>query len=686
MTFYSLNAQSTATNDSYGESAKVVVKGHAKKDKILLRWAVDNKLAWKYGLKYGYIIERTTLLRNGTPLSPPERIIISGDTIKPKPINEWETFVNDNDMAAVAAQAIYGETFEVGEEDTQNALMKVVLESEELDRRFGFSLYAIDQDFDVAVHAGFGYVDLDVKKNEKYVYNIRSAVPEDKLKIEPSGIFISPFDEEELPAPVDFFGYYYKDAFVLVWEYNALLSFYTSYNLEKSKDGVNFEKVNEVPITKLADTPSSGISFTDSITEYNKSYWYRIVGVSNFNEMGPPSKAVQLTAIKVLQSEPLFTSTDIISDNEVLLNWEFPEEEQWKLSKYELLRADKAIGPYKTVVDSIGPSTQSYKYSPLSDINYFKLKAFGRHQDFQLSPPAMVQPVDSVPPVKPLGVEGKIDTLGRVTLKWTKNEEMDLNGYNIYRANRSNQEFTKLNKDYLKNEIFSDSIDMNSFNQSVFYKITALDFRYNESVPSDILELKRPDRIPPTSPVFESYKIVEGVPILSWTNSSSEDVIGIAVYRREILTNGLNEWEKVYSRESDTISVFEDNTVKKGIQYNYTIIALDKNGLESKPSPQISLIIPRELQEEKIKGIYANVDRENKFIELTWRNSAENLIEIQLFRKTMGNTFMHYKKLPPDAKRFIDTNLTLNSTYGYALKGISADGSITKWVDIEVVY
>ncbi len=664
---------------------KIVVKALAKADAILLRWAVTDKYAWKYSNEYGFIVERTTVLRDGKPLSSPERVILSGDTIKPKPASEWESFVQQNDMAAVAAQAIYGESFQVNNNE-DNPLLQVFYESEELDRRFGFSLFAIDQDFEVAQFAGLGFVDTTVKENEKYLYKVKSAIPKDRMEIEPSGLFISTKDREELPKPFDFFGYYYQNAFVLVWEYDQLLPYYTSYNLERSENGNDYKKVNEVPITKLADSPYTGVSYTDSIPEYGKKYWYRIVGINYFNEKSPPSDPAELIAFKEIRTEPLFTSSNILSENEVELQWTFAEEEQWKLRKFELLRAETAIGPYKTVVDSIAPNQKSINYSPLSDINYFKLKAFGKNQDFKESPPTMVQPIDSIPPEKPQGLEGIVDTLGIVTLKWAKNTELDLKGYNIVRAYRKDQEFTKLNKQNLIKENYIDSIDMTSFDKAVYYQIIAEDNRYNESVPSDTLVLVKPDRIPPTSPVFKTYEIKDEGVDFSWINSSSDDWASTILYRQDATDSIPDRWQKIYEATTNSITNYSDTKVNPGRKYSYTLITVDQSGLESEPTPPLIINMPGKLLKPGIKGIYATVDREQKFIQLTWRFNDENGVELQLYRKSNEASFTLYQRLDPNNKRWIDQKLIPNTTYTYAFKAIFKDGSVSEWKEIEVKY
>ena len=676
----SLHAQ-----DSIQQAPTVVVKARAKTDKILLRWGVNNKFAWKYGNQYGYIIERTTVLRDGKPLTNPVKITLTDGAIKPKPFQEWESFVNTNDMAAVAAQAIYGEDFEMNNDAADNKLVKVIQQSEELDRRFGFSLFAIDQDFEVAQFAGLGYVDTNVKPNEKYLYKIKSAVPNEILEIKDSGVFISPSEEEELPTPKDFVGYYYKQSFVLVWEYDAMLTYYTSYNLEKSEDGKTYKKVNNTPITKLADTKASNISFTDSIPEFNKKYWYRLTGISVFNEKSKPSEVVELYAYLGIKSAPFFQENVITSDKEVALAWTYPQEEESELKQFDLLRSEKVLGPYATVKEGLSPNSRSYKYNQLERINFFKLKAVGNNGETILSSPNMVQPIDSMPPAKPQLLTGVIDTLGVVKLSWKANEELDLRGYKIFRANRPNQEFTMLNKYSEKFTNFTDTVNIRTFNKNIYYKIMALDKRYNESEYSDILILKRPDKIPPTSPVFESYEQRNDSIFLKWIKSSSDDVANEMVYRKRV-GESTNLWEKVYETKTDTASYFIDTKIEPGIKYLYTMVALDKSGLESPPSPPLSIDVIKSLVKPAVKNLYASVDRENKLINLFWNYKESNVREFLIYKKKKDETYSLFRTANSNEKQLIDDELNPNSTYYYGIKAVFNDGSVSAWIEIEVKY
>ena len=81
-------------------------------DSITLRWAPKDLDAWIKGNRFGYTIERYTLIREKEVLSKPEKKIITSSLMMPRPLNEWEALVTRNKYAAIAAQALYGVTMQ----------------------------------------------------------------------------------------------------------------------------------------------------------------------------------------------------------------------------------------------------------------------------------------------------------------------------------------------------------------------------------------------------------------------------------------------------------------------------------------------------------------------------------------------------------------------------------------------
>lgn len=673
-----LQAQQKQASDSI----RIVVKSTIKDNAVLLRWAVTDKMAWKYGNTHGYILERVTVSRDGIVLERPQTEVLGGGPIKPKPMEAWRNVVETNDMAAVAAQAIYGKSFEVEESDSK--LMQIVYESEDLNKRFGFALFAIDQSFEAALYSGLGYIDKTIRPNEKYLYRVKPATPASLMPIASSGVFLYSTKEQPLPKPRGMQGFYYKNAFVLIWEYDGMQEVYTIYDLERSEDGTNYTKINKYPLTKLADTNKSGISYTDSVPEFNKKYWYRVKGRTTFDQIGPSSKTVELIGFEELVSVPQFVESQLINNKTVRLGWKIAENEAWKVKKFQLLRSNRVLGPYKVVIDSLSPKRRNIQYNNLEPINYFKLAAFGQVNEERLSSPTMVQPVDSVPPKKPIGLTGTIDTLGVVRLQWEANEELDLMGYKIFRAETKNQEFTMLNKNAIEVAHYKDSVAVKTLTEKVYYRIAALDYRYNQSVYSDTLVLKRPDKIPPLAPVFTDYKIHPHGVEMTWAKSSSTDVRVERLYRKADASNA--PWELIFETENREMNRFVDEKIEHHTAYSYTMVAVDQTNLESKPSPPLTIQTLKQLVKPGVKSLYATTDKENRFIQLNWRTNTPNILEIEVFKKKDEEKFGLFRTVDATAKQLIDNNIAPNNTYFYAFKIRYKDGTIGKWEEIKVVY
>ncbi|MDX1364877.1 MAG: hypothetical protein R3243_11745, partial [Arenibacter latericius] len=184
------------------EKSSVQVIARSLPEKILLRWAVDQPLEWKKANEYGFLIEKSTISRDGEAVVPIEREQLVSIPLKPRPLEEWETLATSDQSAAVLTQALYGDSFIT--ESPKNAMGKIYAVNDELEQRFTFALLAAEQNFEAAKLAGWAFEDTNVKPSEKYVYKITVATPIDNstYDIGEGSVFASPDLYEELPKPI----------------------------------------------------------------------------------------------------------------------------------------------------------------------------------------------------------------------------------------------------------------------------------------------------------------------------------------------------------------------------------------------------------------------------------------------------------------------------------------------------
>jgi len=88
---------------------------------------------------------------------------------------------------------------------------------------------------------------------------------------------------------------------------------------------------------------------------------------------------------------------------------------------------------------------------------------------------------DTAAPLAPQGFHGYVKTEGLVVLKWARNSEPDLAGYNVYQL----RPLTKVNTAPVAANAFSMPVP----SEDAIFKLTAVDFSGNESAPTPVLRV-----------------------------------------------------------------------------------------------------------------------------------------------------------------------------------------------------
>ncbi|MFH6990574.1 fibronectin type III [Flavobacterium collinsii] len=651
---------------SQSKQTTVMVNARAQKDQILIRWAVNSSSEWQKANKKGFIITRTTLLRDGDIVSKPEKTVLTPKPLIPEPLESWLDLVQKDNNAAIIAQSIYGESFEVTGAK-EGDLSRIVNMADELDQRYTFALYAADMSFESAVKAGWGYIDTNVKKNEVYAYQVSVF---ESPKIKESSYMIGLRDYTTLPAPTDFIAIPDDKKILLSWDYETFKRIYTSFMVEKSTDGINFSPIASTPLVNLNDKeehPSKTMYYVDTLSVNDKKYHYRLYGITSFGEKGEITKPIITSGITAVVTSARLSDYNILNSNEVILEWEYPAASESFIQGYEINLADNDKGPYKVVTKIISPSERKLTYKEsLFPSNYFTISVVGKNNKRLTSQSMLVQPVDSIPPAKPSGLEGVIDSLGTVQLKWKPNLEKDLRGYRIFKANNADEEFVDIyHKSYVGN-VYKDSVSLKMTNSKVYYRIAAEDMRFNVSEPSDVLVLDKLDKIPPAAPIFKDYDNKEGKVHLKWIRSYSEDVVGYSLRRRE---KGQEQWLEI-KQINDTIQEFTDEKVENKKTYQYAILAKDKSNLWSSLDHSVITIQVLDFSPVKIISFLQGIpDRETKKITLTWDyvKNKEKVTSLSIYKNLKGSPPTLWKELNGDVFTLEDKNLKINMKYEYHL-------------------
>jgi hypothetical protein len=675
----------TTVGFSQNKQATVMVNARAQKDQILIRWAIDSPIEWQKANERGFVVTRTTVLRDGKILSKPEKLLLTPKTLLPEPLDSWLDLVQKDSNAAIMAQSIYGESFEVTAAK-EGELSKIVNMADELNQRYTFALYAADMSFMGALKAGWGFVDTDVKKNEVYAYQVSVF---ENPKVKESSYVIGLKDYSVLPAPTDFIAIPDDKKVLLSWDYETFKRIYTSFMVEKSSDGINYIPIATTPLVNLNDKedhPSKTMYYVDTLSVNDRIYQYRLYGITSFGEKGELTKPISATGVAAVVTPARLVDYNIVNSKEVNLEWDYPAASEGFIQGYEINFADNDKGPYKVVSKIIPPSERKLNYKEnLFPSNYFTISVVGKNNQRLTSQSMLVQPVDSIPPAKPIGLEGVVDSLGIVRLKWKANPEKDLRGYRILKANNVGEEFVDIyHKSYVGND-YKDSVSLIMTNSKVYYRIAAEDMRFNISDPSDVLVLDKPDKIPPAAPIFKDYDNKDGKVHLKWIRSYSEDVVGYSLRRRE---KGQEKWEEV-KQINDTIQEFTDDRVENKKTYQYAILAKDKSNLWSSLEHSIITVQVLDFTAIKVISFLQGVpDRENKKITLTWDYDKKKgkVTGLSVYKNIKGTPPTLWRELNGDVFILEDKSLKINTEYEYHLIPNLESNSPAKEEILTVVY
>ncbi len=647
-------------------------------DSVVLRWAPAKATLWYFANKSGYSMLRYEVRNKQIVLST--RVKLTAVPIKPWTLDEWKQKAGQNDsLAAACAQVLYGKSKAEApgkKKEEGMSLQEALNKKYELENEHALALFLADQSPFLATGLGLRYTDKSIVKGKSYAYAVFALTDPVVIKSDTSGVLINTA-EVITPPEMPTINVEESDRKVkFTWNRQIASSDFSGYYYERSDDGgKTFKRLNRRPFVQLTPeqqvTPNSTIELNDSLPVNYRRYYYRIIGITPFGDLGKPSPDIPVMGRdKTAPSPPENVAAKNTGKANVLVTWTKKIKEP-DFAGFLVGRGEKASGPFvplnlSPLVTSVTEFTDTSALA--HGTNYYVVSAIDTAGNAGTSIPAYVVMLDSIPPAKPVGLEGKIDSTGIVHLKWKLGSEPDLMGYLVYKANDLSHSFTVVSNDFVVANAFTDSITVLTLTKKVYYKIVAFDRNRNPSIYSDVLELLRPDMIAPVSPVFTNFLVTDTSVFLKWVNSSSHDVVSQILYRRE---KGKN-WEP-YIKLDMNVSSFNDNKVNKQTWYEYALEAVDDAGLHSKKSFPMNVRVYDSGKRKEITDFNVIKSEDGKSLQLSWKYPEKGDSWFVIYRSVNGKDKMTYKNIPSDQHAFIDANLN-KGIYQYSIKAVYKDG------------
>lgn len=650
----------------------------ADKDEIRLRWSPGNTRAWADGIKYGYTIKRyTVMIDKRWQEAPAEAILV--ENFRPRPLADWVEYANKSDYAAVIAQALYGEDFELSASGGKG-IGGIINQANELEQRFSTSLFMAEYDYKAAGLAGWAWTDNTIKENERYLYRI-CLNPPNGAKGDTAAVYIGVEDKKELPSPIGLNALFGDKAAMLSWNYILLSDTYHSYHIERKEEGGIFKKITKLPLTAL-DGEMKEIFYTDSLANNETHYTYRITGLTGFDETGPCSEEVGGKGEKALTCIPHIYNGDFTDKDRAKIYWEFQCEDHSEADKFSLSVSQKIDGEYRLQINNISLDRRDLEF-PLTEARaYVKLSAESKDGRKTESFPFLLTQIDSIPPAVPAGLKVEVDSAGVAHLIWNANTEPDLFGYRILRAFTQSEEKSSITPELITQNHYADTLSFDLGNTYVYYCLTAIDERYNESAPCMPVKAIKPNHQTPDEPVITGYTFVtENKVTIQWITDPKHPAITYKLIR----TNSHNpkDTRTVFSGDNHTTS-YTDEITTSG-RYRYTLIAYSPDGKKSLSPQPLEIDINAGVAPDEVSGLTYYADIHKGYIELSWRKHEKAKL-YRIYKTAEDGKMVLWKELGQSETRVTDETVSAGNNYTYTVLYITDEGRSSKVKTITANY
>lgn len=572
------------------------ILGQYSEGKIQLRWIPSDHRTVLHMCEVGYSLERITLGdANGDydfDQQHNSRVTLV-ENLKPLTSVEWDNkYGADHDVAMLSKKLLYDTSEDVMPSENPS-FMDAVNNERLLESKHLFLMLAADRDFEVAQDLAFGFEDETVLPGFEYGYTIRPTDLEADSGTKVGYFAVSTLEIIEYPrASIN--GYGQTNAVAISWDIENLSKHYSSYDIERSDNGILFEKVNPEPFVYMSSAKEveNQAFYKDSLPNNDDTFYYRVLGRTPFGTLGPASDTIEVKGIPPRLYTQFFIEEHEVSNGNALLKWEYLDDSYTdSIARFDVFTSRSATKNFVKVNDVAIPSdARSYLVQDMADVGYYKLLTTDTNGHEYESFSVLIQLPDTIPPAIPTGLIGEYRTDSDLFLEWEENTDEDLKGYRVFVCNDRNGQYIESTNYPLLTNKFTHFTDPKFAADSVFVKLVAVDNRDNHSEKSEAIGFARPDVIGPAAPVLAKAMPTPTGVELGWEYSKSDDV-SLHIVQRKYASSGNwtdileipNDEQANYVTQGTGIgnTCYIDTSYGAVRPYDYRIIAIDDNDNKS---------------------------------------------------------------------------------------------------------
>lgn len=542
-------------------SSKINVLLRTYGDSIVLRWAPDDFISWKYLCKVGVDIIRHDVndMRDDTLIM----------RLLPSTLEEFRDAYDETDsLAGMAMGALYNkEALHPDQTEAPAGELESLYEIyQEQQMTFGIGVLVSELRPDLANRLQMRFVDRNVKKGQRYDYHIIPSeidttghiniVVGSTGSIENVTYKPQPFDVEVNDSITS------RTGLRLSWTRRD----YSAYEIERRVKGASqWTRLNKNPYMVLVPEQEEMDCFFFDSNLLPATYEYRIFAHDPFGELTEPSPLHTVVMPDLVGSRaPQLTWINIdrpVEDDpsaEVWADIHFAKDTlETDLKGFDVLYYHEidTVGQWTSLLDGrlLAPTDTMCRVDVTNvSSSQVTVAAVDTAGNYSYSIPQLMRVSDMRAPAAPTGLSAKTSLKdGTITLTWNKPEDDDINYYEVVFANDTTHTFLLLNDGKLRDTTYVDTVALDVNQKYIYYKVRAVDYATNTGEFSDLLAVIRPSAIPPTVAHLDSAFVDGNGVYMRWVAGNDAQMAYHHVYRR--LVESEDKWTLIRRCDADSV-------------------------------------------------------------------------------------------------------------------------------------
>ena len=665
---------------------KISVLTRAMGDSVMVRWAPDEFVPWKYLNGYGYEVVRVcreqdfridTLATNVHPISRREFM---------------SRFAANDSLAAAAVQLIFGKGTSLDQTQSAPGTAGSILEvMEEQQTLYSFAMLIAEMRPDIAQAMGLMFIDRTAQSGVTYDYIVNPLVPDSILPVQ-GGIH---FDVKNTPYTPDNYTTEITDSVIapnnvqIYWPHDQ----HTVYDIERRDNGTGSWRVlNERPYLPSQVNPA----LEADLNVYNDeglaigTYEYRLRAYDAFGLRSNPS-AVHRVEVRDLvpPAIPVLDRIEIERPGNAVIAriiWHKDSlEADFEGFAPLYYHEQTTLGQWLPLTDTLLSPTDTMCVVNVTGLptGTIAIAAYDTAHNVAMSVPMPIRISDVKAPETPQNFRALVSPTGLVSLRWSPSPDKDVRQYEIYKANALEHQFIRITPVDLRDTLYFDTININLNQRYVYYKVKASDWSGNDSPMSEAIAVPIPDFTPPMTCRVDSVSMDDEAIRIWWIGSNEATVKQHRLLRK---LKGEDHWTLIATIDADSL---QDNTFymedrppyEQDRRYYYAVETISHMGASSGLSMQQSFLFRGPQVFQVPINLIADSEQRDGSVRLGW-DVGQLPIKADyyfcIYRKAKGKDgFRFVTSTAKDEPIFIDYTVRPGETAEYYVKIKFRDGRET---------